>query len=109
MENDKEKDWHKNKRAEKEYSNNVTEDVIYDELFIAKISNQEHEHELFIAGSGATSNMVNLEEKMTNLKYAETRVTVGDIRNLTWKNVVIETAIRDVTENYIAWLYQICP
>ena len=45
--------------------------------------------------------MVKLRENMTNLMDAKTRVTVGDSRTLTGKNVVIGTAIRDVTENFI--------
>ena len=46
--------------------------------------------------------MVNSEENMTNLKDAETRVTVGDSRALTGENVAIYIAIRDVTEKSIA-------
>ena len=60
MNNHEEKDSYKNKKAEKEYENNVAEGVIYDKLFIAKTSNQEHDRETFIADSGATSHMVNL-------------------------------------------------
>ena len=56
------------KKVEKESANNVTEDVVYNELFIAKTSNQGHASETFIPDSGATSHMVNLEENMTNLK-----------------------------------------
>ena len=71
-------------------------------MFIAKTSNQDHDSETFITDSGATSYIVNLEENMTNLKDAETQVTIGDSRTITKKNVVIGTAIRDVKENSIA-------
>ena len=64
---------------------NVTENVVYNELFITKISNKEHDREIFIADSGAMSHMVNSEENITNLKNAETRVTVGDRKTLTEK------------------------
>ena len=57
--------------------------MVYDEIFIAKISKQEHDSETFILDSGATSHMVNTEENITNLTIAETRVTVGDSRTLT--------------------------
>ena len=38
---------------------------------------------MFIVDSGATSHMVNLEENMTNLKNAKTRVTVRDCKTIT--------------------------
>ena len=61
--------------------------MLYDELYIAKTSNQEHDSEIFIADSGATSHMVNLENNMTNLKDTETKVTIGDCKNLTGKKL----------------------
>ena len=70
MNNQKEKDSYKKKRVEKESTNNVTEDVIYGELFIVKTSNQELDRETCIADSGATSHIVNTEEKITNLEDA---------------------------------------
>ena len=81
--NPEEKDCHKNKNAKKGSENNVKEDAVYDELFIAKTSNQEHDSETFIADYGATSHMLNLEENTTNLKDAQKRVTIGDSRTLT--------------------------
>ena len=53
--------------------------------------------------------MVNSEEKMTNLKNSETRVTIGDSRTLTRKNVVIGTATINETENSIVRHYKIRP
>ena len=53
-----------------------------------------------MAYCGATIYTVNSEENMKKLKDAETRVTVGDSRILTRKNVAIGTAGRDVIENY---------
>ena len=44
------------------------------------MSNQKHDSETFIADSGATSHILNLEENMKNLKDAKTQVTVGDSR-----------------------------
>ena len=76
MNNKEEKHFYRRKKAEKEYANNVTEYVIYNEPFMKKKPNQEHYSETFIAESGATSHMVNPEEKMMNLKDAKTRVTV---------------------------------
>ena len=58
---------------------------MYDRNFIMKMSNQNHESKTFIVDSGATSHMVNSEENMTNLRDAETRVTIGDTRTLTGK------------------------
>ena len=63
--------FYNKKKAEKEYKKNVTEYVIYNKLFIAKTSNQEHDKENFIADFVATSHMVNSEENMTNLKNNE--------------------------------------
>ena len=54
-------------------------------MFIAKKPNQEQDSEIFIMDSGATSQMVNLEDNMTNLKETETKVTIGDRKNLTRK------------------------
>ena len=48
-----------------------------------KTSNKDHDNENFIADSGATSHMVNSEEKITNLKNVETQVTVGDSITIT--------------------------
>ena len=45
--------------------------------------------------------MAKPEENMANLKNAKTRVTVGDSRIINGKNMVIGTAIRDMTENSI--------
>ena len=57
---------------EEESTNNVTEEVIYNKIFIAKISNQSHDKETFIVDSNSTSHMVNSEENMTNFKDAKT-------------------------------------
>ena len=81
MNNHKEKYYYKKKKAEKQSSNNATEDVIYNELFIVRKSNQEHDSEIFIMDSGATSHMVYLEENMTNLNDYKTQVTIGYSRN----------------------------
>ena len=43
MNNNEEKYCYEKIRAEKEYANNVTEDAIYEKLFIATTSNQEHD------------------------------------------------------------------
>ena len=61
------------------------EDVIYNKMFIPKPSNQNHARKILIADYGATQYMVNLEENMTNLKDAKTRVTIGYRRKLTGK------------------------
>ena len=53
--------------------------------------------------------MVNSEENIKNLKDAETRVTIGDSRTLTRKNVVIGTATINETENSIVRHYKIWP
>ena len=71
-------------------------------MFIAKTSNQEYDSEHLIEDSVATSHMVNSEENMMNLKNDETRITIGDIINLTRENVSIGTDTRDVTEKSIA-------
>ena len=41
MNNHEEKDFHKNKKAEKGYANNFIEKIIHDELFIMKCSNKK--------------------------------------------------------------------
>ena len=61
-------------------------------------SNKDHDNETFIADSGTTSNMVHLEENMTNLKESERQDTLGDSINLTGPNVAIKTHIRDVVK-----------
>ena len=38
--NNEEKGFCKNKNTEKDFANNITEDIIYDELFIAETPNQ---------------------------------------------------------------------
>ena len=81
MKNREEKDFYKRKRR-KYSAKNVTEDVVYDELFISKTSDMEHDRKMFIADSGVMSHMVNSEENITNLKDSETRVTVGDSRTI---------------------------
>ena len=68
MNNQEEKQIYKNKKAEKESEKNVTEDVIYDELFIAKTSMQHHDRKILIVHSGNTSHMVNLKGNMKTLK-----------------------------------------
>ena len=40
---------------------NFTEEIIYDKLFFATTSNQQHDRETFIADSGATSHVVKSE------------------------------------------------
>ena len=82
MNNDEEKYFYNKKKSEKESTNNIIEDLVYDELFIAKTSNQKHVGETFIEYSSATSHMVNSEENMTNLKNSKTRVTIRDSRTL---------------------------
>ena len=57
----------------------------------------------------ATSHMGNLEVNMTNIKDAEIRVVVRDIRTLTRGNVTIGVALRDVTQNLIMWYYLVLP
>ena len=52
MNNHKEKDCYKNKKAKKESENNITTDVVYNELLIKKTSNQDHNSETFIPESG---------------------------------------------------------
>ena len=59
-------------------SKKITEEVIYGELFITKILNQKYDSWTVITDSVAMSQMVNMEENMTNLHDAETRVTIGD-------------------------------
>ena len=54
-------------------------------MFITKTPNQENGIIFFIEDSGATSQMVNSEGNMTNLKDIETRFTIGDSRTLTKK------------------------
>ena len=53
--------------------------------------------------------MGNLEVNMTNIKDAEIRVVVRDIRTLTRGNVIIGVALRDVTQNLIMWYYLVLP
>ena len=83
MTNHEEKDCHKKKMAGKWSENKVIEYVIYDKLFITKTSNQEHDKEIFIMDSGATSHLINSEENMTNHKDSEILSTKGDSRTLT--------------------------
>ena len=83
-------------------ANNAAENLIYKEIFIAKMSNPNHDNETYIADSGSMSHMVNLEENMIKLKDAETQFTVEHSRTLTRKNVAISTSIRDVKEKSIA-------
>ena len=83
MNNNKEKDYYKKKKSGKEYANNVTKDVIYNKLCMAKTSNQEHYSKKFIADFCATPHRVKLEENMIFLKVTETKVTIGDSRTLT--------------------------
>ena len=97
MKNHEENDCYRKKTSYKEYTKNVTENVICNKLFITKISNQEHDSKTFIADSGATPHMVNSEENMTNLNNAETQVAVRDRRTLTGVNVEIGMATRDMT------------
>ena len=59
------------KRKENNPQKNVTEDVIYDKMFITKTLNQNHGSEKFISDSGATLHMVNSEGNLTNLKGAK--------------------------------------
>ena len=40
----------------------VTEDIVYDELFIAKKSNLDHDIETFVMDSRATSHMINSDD-----------------------------------------------
>ena len=76
MNNNKEKDCYKKKKAGKEYENNVTESIVCNKLFTAKTSNQKHDKGIFIADSGATSHMVKSENYITKLKDTKTRVTI---------------------------------
>ena len=41
-------------KGQKESANNTTEEIIYDELFMGKLSNQKYGRETFFADSGAT-------------------------------------------------------
>ena len=66
------------------------------------MSNKNHDRKTFIVDSGAMSHMVNSEEKTTKLKDTKIKVTIGDSRTLTRKNLVIGTDIREVIENFIA-------
>ena len=70
-------------------------------IYCKKKSNQEHDSKKTFIDYGATSHMVKLEGNMTKLKYSKTLVTVGDSITLTWENVAIGTAIRDLTEEYL--------
>ena len=45
--------------------------------------NQNHDRKLFIADYSVTSQIVNREENMVNLKYTETQVTIVDSRTPT--------------------------
>ena len=54
MKKHEERDFHKKTKT----ANSVTEDIIYDKLFVVKTSNQEHGRKTFIADCGATSYMV---------------------------------------------------
>ena len=72
-------------KSGKRICKNIIEYVPYYKLFITKTSNQEHDREIFIADYVDTSHMLNSEYHMTNLKDTETKVTVGDHRNLTEK------------------------
>ena len=62
LQNDQSKSkWLLQEEKDGKYSaKKVIEDVIYDEIFIAKKSKQEHENETVIAESGATPHMVHL-------------------------------------------------
>ena len=51
---------------------------LYKKWFIEKGESEDYDSKKFIADSGATPNMVNTDEKTTNLKKSETGVTVGD-------------------------------
>ena len=75
-------------KGRKRICKNIIDEVFYDELFIVKTSNQDHDGKTFIMDSSAMSHMVNSEENITNLKDAKTRVTVGDSRTLTKKKCV---------------------
>ena len=61
MNNNKENNFYKRKNSEKESANNVTEEFIYNILFIVKNSNQNYNSKTFIADYSATPHMVNLE------------------------------------------------
>ena len=78
MNNHEEKVCYKKKKSEKESANNITEDIVYNELFVAKTSNKEHDRKIFIVDCGSTSHIVNSENNMTNLKDIKTKVTVSD-------------------------------
>ena len=83
MNNHEEKYCYRKKRAEKVSANIITEDVFYDEIFIAKTSNQEYDSKIFIVDSGSISHMVNSEDNMTNLKETKTKFTVGYRKTIT--------------------------
>ena len=70
-------------KSGKRICKNIIEYVPYYKLFITKTSNQEHDREIFIADYVDTSHMLNSEYHMTNLKDTETKVTVGDHKNIT--------------------------
>ena len=62
---------------------NITEYVIYEELFMAIMADQNYDRKKIIADSSSTSHMLNLEGNMTSLKDSKTWVTVWDSRTLT--------------------------
>ena len=55
-------------KGQHEISKKVAEYIIYNKLFIIKISNPNYDGKTFIVTSGATSNMIKLEENIKKLK-----------------------------------------
>ena len=83
MNNHKEKCCYKKKRSKDDATNNVTEGIIHNELFIEKVSINKYGSKTFIPDSSATSHMVTIKENMSNPRDVETRVIVGDSGTLT--------------------------
>ena len=86
MNNHEEKYCYRRKKAKTKDAKNVTEEIIYDKLFIVKELNQKCDSETFIADSDAMSHMVTPEENMTNLCYDRKQVTVGYSGTITGTN-----------------------
>ena len=66
MTNHEEKDYYKRKKCKKEAAN-IIEEVIHNEIFIAKGKSKKYDSETFIVDYEATSPMAKSEENMTNL------------------------------------------
>ena len=81
--NQQENDYYKNKQCDKQSENNFTEDVTYKKLSIVKTSNKNNDIKTFISDSRSTLHKLNSKENVMKLKYARTRVALGDSSTLT--------------------------